>query len=184
MLFLWDILKWVWKWYPQLWRLLIHDDPFRRRSVSYWRYTWMVATAAAGIFGWLYGPLFYNPVLEQSGLLERTPRAEVILFGVITLVLTWCLIRLYPLDPSEPMWRQFMCAAICILLPYLVPWCGYRFNNFVNDNWNKSIARYILAPDPALNGEGFLNLAPYCFFLACVGALLTFNKFLYLRHRR
>jgi hypothetical protein len=161
---LWEAVQWIWKWYPELWKLVVPDDPFHNRSVKYWRNTWLAITIAAAVFGWEFGPLLLDGPASQR---------ELAAFGFFGLAVLGMLTRLRPLDVQTPFWRPFTCVSIFLLLPYLVPWTAYRLNAFINDHWNESINKWMPdAPDPAMSAiDGLINLTPY-FTFSILAALL------------
>jgi hypothetical protein len=165
---IWEALKWIWKWYPKLWELLIPDDPFRTGQVTRWRSTWMILTGLAVVFGWWKAPC------ARSGLLACE---EICVFGLIGLAFLGWLIRYFPLANDCPLWRPFVCVAIYIWAPYLVPWSLHRFNAFINDHWDKSIETYILASDPGLRlNDALINSVPYCLFTLAAGFVITIGR--------
>ena len=161
---IWEALKWVWNWYPKIWELLIPDDPFRVEQVTGWRRTWMILGGLAVVFGW------YGAPLVQSGLLACE---EIGVFGFIGLAFLGWLIRCFPLGDDYPFCRPFACVAIYMWAPYLVPLSLYRADAFINNHWDKSIERYILAPDPAMTlKDALVNSAPYWLFALAAGLVI------------
>lgn len=166
---LWEAVQWIWKWYPELWKLLIPEDPFRSRNVKYWRNTWIAVTIVAAILGWGFGPLVLDGPVS---------RGELTGFGFSGLAVLGLLTWLRPLDVQTPFWRRFACVFIFLLLPYLIPWSAYRLNAFINDHWNESIDKWMPdAPDPAMSAkDGLINLAPYLTFSILAGLLLVVDR--------
>lgn len=165
---IWKILAWVWKWYPALWKLIIPDDPFRTPHVTRWRNSWMILTGLAMIFGWWSAPS------ARSGLLACE---EIAVFGLVGLVSLGWLIRRYSLAIDCLLWRPLLCVAIYLWAPYFVPWILHRFDVFINDHWDKSIERYILAPDPGFTSKGALiNSVPYCLFTLAAFLMIVISR--------
>jgi hypothetical protein len=151
-----EILKWAWKWYPAIWKLIIPDAPFRVFQVKLWRNSWMILTGLASVFGWWKAPC------ARTGWLAC---AEISVFGLVGLLFLGWLLRYYPFADDCPLWRPVACVAIYLWAPYLVPMSLHRFDEFINVHWDKSIEWYIPASDPGFTWKDVLiNSSPYCLF--------------------
>lgn len=160
--------KWIVKWYPTIWKILIPDDLFRSGVVTYWRNVWMILTGGAIGFGLCKAPSVHSGLLAWG---------IICAFGLIGLAFLAWLIRSFPLDDDLPLWRPFVCVTAYIWSPYLVPWGLYRVDTFINDHWDKSIERYILAPDPALTMKlGLVNSVPYFLFTLAAAFILIIDR--------